>query len=88
MATTIELNAELARQAEQLAAREGRTLTALIEEAVTHLLSDRRRAHGNQPPPVSYPKYGGGGAVAGLDLSDNSAVRDMLDEGVAPEKLR
>jgi hypothetical protein len=88
MPTTVELNVELARQAAQLAAREGRTLSAVVEEAVTYLLSDRRRANGNQPPPVVYPTYGGGGAAPGLDLSDNSGVRDFLDDGVPPEKLR
>jgi hypothetical protein len=88
MTTTIELNAELARQVAQLAAREGRPLTAVVEEAVTHLLSACRRANGNVTPPVSYPPYGGGGAVPGLDLSDNSVVRDFLDEGIPPEKLR
>lgn len=88
MQTSVELNAELARQVTQLAAREGRTPRAIVEEAVTHLLSARRRENGSKPPRVTYPTYGGGGAVPDVDLSDNSAVRDFLDEGVPPEKLR
>jgi hypothetical protein len=82
MRTTVRLDDELIKQAKIQAAEQGITLTQLIDESLRERLSTRR------PPKKSGPfrlrSYGEGGARPGVDLSDNRAVRDLMDEDAPP----
>lgn len=73
--TTVRLERELLQQAKIYAARHNTSLTKVIEEALREKVA---------PKPASVPfelvTFGEGGLVADLDLSDNSAVQDFLDD--------
>lgn len=78
MRTTIRLNEHLLAVAKKQAASSGRTLTALIEEALRESLGRRSR-----PAPrkrVKLPTFRGSGLRAGVDLDDNRALADILDQ--------
>jgi hypothetical protein len=74
--TTLRLDPELLRQAKQLAAEEGISLSLLIKNSLRNLL------HGPAPrnPHCRLPVSGEGGTLPGVDISDNSALLDRLDE--------
>jgi len=69
MRTTIRLNDQLLAEAKQLAAQTGRTLTAVIEDALREVLARRKQT----------PRHGSGGLRPGVDLDDNAALRDLMD---------
>jgi hypothetical protein len=86
MRTTVRLDDDLLRDAKALAARRGRTLTSLIEDGLREQLlraeqSPRRRE-------AKIPTWSGGELRPGVDLDDNAATWDLLDEGVPLDKLR
>lgn len=60
------------------AAEQGITLTQLIDEALRERLARRSEAAAAQR--VDLPVYGEGGVLPGVDLSDNRALRDLIDE--------
>ena len=74
MRTTIRMDDRLLRDAKQFAARTGRTLTSVIEDAVRQLLAGAPRSP--QRSKVKLPTFRGTGVLPGVDL-DNSA--DLLD---------
>jgi hypothetical protein len=77
MRTTVDLPAELLREARQRAAEEGTTLTALLSEGLRlrlgggHTRRRRRRAL-----PVSKV---GGGLQPGIDPASNASLFDAAD---------
>lgn len=78
MRTTIRLDDDLLQDAKQAAAASGRTLTALIEDALRVALARRRSR--DTPTPVELPTFkGGGGLQPGVDLDDNAALLDLMD---------
>lgn len=85
MRTTITISDEIYRSAKARAAEGGRTVSELIEDAVRVALlppaAERRPA---RPLPV----FGGSGVMPGVDLSDNAALRALMDEDVALDALR
>ena len=78
MRTTVRLDENLLRQAKSVAARQGETVTSLIERGLRLVLaaSHRRPPRGRSVLPVSKAK---GGLRAGVDLDDSSAVLDLID---------
>lgn len=73
MRTTVRLRGELLELAKRKAAEQGRTLTALIEDAVRHELArpaKRRR--------IDISKAAGG-TLAGVDLIKTSALEAELE---------
>jgi len=76
--TTVRLPDDLMRRAKQKAAAEGRTLTALIEEGLRRVVSDRTPAERapRAPLPVSTAT---GGLMPGIDLNDSAALQEMDD---------
>ena len=82
MRTTIRLDDELLRDAKRHAVETGRTLTAVIEEALRASLA-RREAAGGRKKPVKLRAAGSGGLRPGLDLDDSAALLDAL-EGAQP----
>jgi hypothetical protein len=77
MRTTIRLDDDLLRDAKSYAAATGRTLTAVIEDALRETLS-RRRERGSRPR-VKLKTVGGSGTQPGVDLDDGSALLDLMD---------
>jgi hypothetical protein len=82
MRTTVRLDDDLLRQAKALAARTGRTLTAVIEDGLREALARHRRRQ--ERPPVALPTFKGKGLRPGIDLDDTADLLDILDGGRAP----
>lgn len=77
MRTTVRLDERLLREAREFAARNGRTLTALIEDALRQLLARR------PGPPARRPfrlrPFKGTGLSPGVDLDDSAALLDLME---------
>jgi hypothetical protein len=84
MRTTVRLDDALGRAAKVRAAEQGITLTQLIDESLRERLARRGEAAGTRR--VDLPAYGEGGVLSGVDLSDNRALRDLIDD--EPAALR
>lgn len=84
MRTTIRIDDTLYREVKATAARSGRTVAAVLEDAV------RRGLMASQGVRERYKvrPLGRGGLRAGIDLSSNAAVAEMLDEGASIDALR
>jgi hypothetical protein len=83
MRTTVRLDDALLRAAKAEAARSGRTLTALIEDALRAALR-RRRTKRDDAAVVSLATFKGNGLCAGVDLDDSAALNDLMDEPGVP----
>ena len=77
MRTTIRLDDQLLTETKQLAARTGRTLTAVIEDALREMMA-RRQQVANLPR-VRLPTFSGNGLLPGVDLDDSAALLDLMD---------
>lgn len=86
MRATIQLDDSLLRDAKALAARQGRTLTSLIEAGLRDQLA--RASTPQAPGPKALPTFKGGGLRPGVDLDDNAALRGLLDAGLPLDKRR
>lgn len=79
--TTVRLDETLLRKAKKLAAGQGTTLTALIEEGLRTVLANAAagRAAGRRTValPVSQSR---GGPLPGIDLDDSRGLYDLLDD--------
>ena len=85
MRTTIRIDDDLYRDVKAMAARSGRTVAAVLEDAVRRGL--------NPPESRSAGRFvvrpmGEGGLRPGVDLSSNASVADALDEGASIDALR
>lgn len=60
------------------AAEQGITLTQLIDESLRERLSQRGESSGSRQ--VDLPVYGEGGVRSGVDLSDNRALLDLMED--------
>jgi hypothetical protein len=72
----------LLARAKELAARTGRTLTAVIEDALRAALAQgrsRRRAD-----KIALPTFGSGGLRPGVDLDDTASLLDRMEEDRDP----
>ena len=78
MRTTIRLEDNLLKEAKVRAAEQGITLTQLIDESLRERLSARPQQQ--KVRPFRLRSYGKGGIRPGVNLDDNRAVRDLLDE--------
>jgi hypothetical protein len=76
MRTTVRLDSELLRQAKRRALETGRSLNAVIEDALRAALQHRRSA---QSPRVELPVSGAGGTLPGVDLDNTASLYDILD---------
>ena len=77
MRTTVNINDRLLSEAKVLAARSGKTLTAVIEDALQERLARQQVSARSQP--VRLPTFGGNGLQPGVDLDDSAALRDLMD---------
>ena len=77
MRTTIRIDEALYRRVKSRAARSGRTVSEVIEDAVREALRPRSREL-REPPPL--PTFGGSGVLPGVDLTSNAAVLERMEE--------
>jgi hypothetical protein len=77
MRTTVRMDDGLLAEAKQFAARTGRTLTAVIEDAVRQFLAGGKRSSGRSP--VALPRFRGRGLQAGVDLDDGAALLERME---------
>jgi Arc/MetJ family transcription regulator len=74
--TTISIDDDVLQTAKQRAADEGRTLGELITEALRERLARRPVAGAERYVALT---AGEGGPLPGVDVTNNAAVRDILD---------
>lgn len=82
MRTTIRIDDQLLKEARQLAARRGKSLTALIEDALRESLS-RQRGGGTREP-VRLVTFNGNGLLPGVDLDDSAALLGVMESSRDP----
>ena len=77
MRTTVDVQDELLREAKERAARSGRTLGQVVDDALRSLFqrADTAAARG----PIELPTFRGGGLQAGVDLEDSAALLDLME---------
>jgi hypothetical protein len=77
MRTTVRLDERLLAEAKKHAAETGRTLTAVLEDALRETLA-RRRVRVRKKP-VRLKTVKGDGVRPGVDLDDTAALLDMME---------
>lgn len=82
--TTIRIDDELYRRVKTMAARSGRTVAAVLEDAVRRGLNPPEQRAGSR---YTLRPTGRGGLRPGVDLSSNSAVAEVMDEGASIDAL-
>ena len=83
MRTTIRIDEQLLRQAKQLAARSGKSLTSLIEDALRESIARQHSA--GQRQPVRLVTFRGSGLLPGVDLDDSAALLDLMESSDDPD---
>ncbi|HEY8022876.1 MAG TPA: type II toxin-antitoxin system VapB family antitoxin [Thermoanaerobaculia bacterium] len=78
MRTTIRLDEHLLAEAKQRAARDGTTLTVVIERALRESLGRREEQQKKQ---VKLPAWGEGWVLPGIDLDDSASLLDRMERG-------
>lgn len=83
--TTVRIDDELLRSVKQQAARSGRTVGAVIEDALRVAMSAR---HDGPPRLSPLPTYGTSGVLPGVDLASNAALREVMESSKDVDALR
>ncbi len=77
MRTTIRINDDLLQRAKKRAADEGRTLTSLIEDALTLIVAKPKASRRERVElPVSKAS---GGVLPGIDLNQSSDLEEVMN---------
>ena len=71
-----------------LAAKTGRTLTAVIEEALRAFVYSYPASEPSNKGDFHFTSWDNGELAQGVDCADFSKLLDIMDEGVSPEKLK
>ena len=77
MRTTVRLDDHLLRAAKERAAQTGKTLAAVIEDALRESLA-RHRSRPRRPY-VKLPTFKGRGLHRGVDLDDSAGLLELMD---------
>ena len=77
MRTTVRLDERLLAEAKKHAAETGRTLTAVLEDALRETLA--RRSTRVKRKPVRLKTVRGDGVRPGVDLDDTAALLDLME---------
>jgi hypothetical protein len=77
MRTTVRLDEHLLAQAKQYAAASGKTLTAVLEDALREALARRNTA--TRPKPVRLRTCDGTGVLPGVDIDDSASLLELMD---------
>lgn len=78
MRTTVRLDPELAREAKQLAAATGRTLTSVIEDALREVVA-RRKGVASKSRRIRLPTGGSAKLRPGVDLDNSAELLDLME---------
>ena len=78
MRTTVRLDDKLLAEAKKLAIDTGRTFTQVIEDALRMALAQQKER--KRTKPVKLHTFNGKGLQPGVDLSNNAALEDLMDE--------
>jgi len=76
---TLRLDNALLVQAKREAAHRHETLTALIEQGLRLVLAQSRSPQSRRKR-VVLPRCGSGGVLPGVDLDNNAALLDVMEE--------
>jgi hypothetical protein len=86
--TTFRLDDELLAEAKALAARQHRSLTSVMEEALRRMLAETRE----QPPREAFRLHihqgEAHGPQPGVDLDSNAALLDLMEEDLPLARRR
>ncbi|KAA9111378.1 ribbon-helix-helix protein, CopG family [Microbacterium rhizomatis] len=85
MRTTVILPDELYRQVKERARAEDRTVTSFLEDALRRELARRELP---ARPRYVVKSTGSGGVMPGVDLTNNAALLDLLEEDLPIDKRR
>lgn len=85
MRTTIRIDDDLYRSVKERAARSGRTVASVLEDAVRIGLANEAAT---ERVPLRVRGSGRGGLRPGVDLGSNRDVAELLDEGREFDALR
>ncbi len=86
MRTTIRIDDELYRSVKEHAARTGRTIGDVIEDALRRAFADDEHDDPAELPHL--PTFGGSGTLPGVDVTSNVALREVMDHDVPVDALR
>jgi hypothetical protein len=78
MRTTVRLNEALLERAKREAAKQGVTLTSLIERGLRLVLARPERRAERRPVEIPVCREGGG-TLPGIDLDDSAALLDIVE---------
>jgi hypothetical protein len=78
MRTTIRLDDDLLAEVKLLAARSGKTLTSVIEDALRETLSRQKQV--GERKPVRLTTVSGQGPQPGVDLDDTASLLSIMEE--------
>ena len=81
MRTTITIDEQLLAEAKEAAARSGRTLNAVVEDALRAALSRRDDQRRTGRPAL--PTFKGSKLQPGVDLDDSAGLLDLMEEARA-----
>ena len=82
MRTTIHIDDHLFAELKKVAADTGKTLTAVIQDALRESLSRRCVA---ERPAIDLPLFHGTGVMPGVDLSDSASLLDLIQRDHGPD---
>ena len=82
MRTTIRIDDQLFRQLKERAAKSGRTIGTVIEDALRVAF---QRNEGARPSLDELPVFGSLGTMPGVDLESNSALLDLMESEDGPD---
>lgn len=77
MRTTIDLPPDILAAAKERAARQGRSLSDVVGDAVR---SSFARSAAAERQPVELPTFGHDGLQPGVDLDDGAALLDLMEQ--------
>lgn len=77
MRTTVRLDDQLLKSAKRFAHETGKSLTAVIEDALRQILS--RRTAKQPRKPVKLTTVSGDGVRPGVDLNDSAVLLGLMD---------
>lgn len=86
MRTTVTIDDTLYADAKVHAARSGRAVGSVIEDALREYLERATSARPSDFAPL--PTMRSGGVQPGIDLNDMSSVYEVLDEGQGVDAIR
>ena len=82
MDAMVPINEQLLREVEVVAAKTGRTVPAVVEDALRETLARRRESPGRKR--IFLPTFDGGGLLPGVDIDNSASLLDIMEEGDAP----